>query len=61
LANQISASLFAGIAILGVVDAQVRFVPETRRVQSRSRDSDAPGPELSLSLGFGAGRLRLSF
>jgi hypothetical protein len=57
--NQISLGLFGAIAIAGIVDAQVRFVPS--RIYNRSRALPPDIEELQVSVGPGGLQLRARF
>lgn len=66
ISNWTSAALFAGFAIGGVIDAQVRFKPVIKKTRERElpeelREPEPGGASLRLQLGLTGGRIAIDF
>ena len=53
IANQLAMAALATLAVVGVIDAQIRFVPAVTRVRSRPLPPDADPQDASATLGIG--------
>lgn len=65
ISNQVLTGVLAGIAIVGILEAQIRFKPVIRETRTRDLPADLPelepDPELEVGLGPGTASLRLRF
>jgi hypothetical protein len=57
IVNWVSVATFGTIVLVGVIEAQVRFVPERRTTQPRA----TPPPEARVGIGLGRVDLRIDF
>ena len=63
VANYLAMGVLAAVLVVGLVDAELRFVPSVTRTRPRAV-SEAPQPSTpsaTLSLGFGSAIFRLRF
>jgi tetratricopeptide (TPR) repeat protein len=65
--NWLSGGLLAGLVVYGIIDAQLRFVPQTETTRTRELPPEreperpSPGPQLGFGVGPGGAELRLLF